>query len=329
MSQINSGSPTVSIILPVFNGEKHLAVCLDSALKQTLSEIEIICVDDGSQDDSASIIQSYAQLDSRVRYVYQTNRGSGAARNHGMSIATGEFISFLDADDRYPSADVLSSLISGIKQSGALVAGGGVALRNGDTVIPGNNRGDEWHFPIEGLKEYADYQFDYGYQRFIFSRPLLIENDITFPDYLRYQDPPFLVKALTRARQFYGVCIDTYDYRVSHKQVTWNDRKVCDLVKGIRDCFLIAAQYDLQKLQSRTFHRLNSEYASEIESSLKAGNAELLEMLLFLNCAMFQQCANPQLHNGRQLLKPLASLVETEQHSNSKCTKNLLSRLFR
>lgn len=329
MRQSLADSPKVSVVVPIYNGGDHLATSLESALGQTLSNIEIICVDDGSTDNSAHLIKSFAQNDPRVRYLHQSNQGSGAARNNGLSHALGEYISFLDADDRYPSHDVLSTLVSAADQSGAKIAGGGVALRNGDTVTPGKDRGDEWHFSSEGLKRYIDYQFDYGYQRFLFSRDLLVENDISFPDYLRYQDPPFLVKALSAAQNFYGVTIDTYDYRVSHKEVSWNDRKVCDLVKGIRDCFNIAVRFDLEKLQSRTFHRINREYRKEIEASLKSGNSELLEMLVFLNCDMFQHAKNPQKGQGRQLLMPLSSLVEGEQPLIEKKRFGLFSRLFR
>lgn len=89
----------VSVIVPVYNAEKYLAQCMDSIVRQTLREIEIICVDDGSADGSPKILEEYARQDDRIRLVSQENAGAGAARNRGLSEAKGEYLSFLDADD--------------------------------------------------------------------------------------------------------------------------------------------------------------------------------------------------------------------------------------
>lgn len=89
----------VSVILPVYNVEKYLRQCLDSIMNQTLEDIEIICVDDGSTDSSAEIIKEYAEKDSRVTALYQENGGAGAARNNGLRHARGKYLSFLDSDD--------------------------------------------------------------------------------------------------------------------------------------------------------------------------------------------------------------------------------------
>lgn len=91
----------VSVILPIYNEEKYLAQCLDSICGQTLKEIEIICVDDGSTDSSPQILETYAQKDSRIQLIRQKNRFAGAARNKGMEHAAGKYLSFLDADDYY------------------------------------------------------------------------------------------------------------------------------------------------------------------------------------------------------------------------------------
>lgn len=90
---------TVSVIIPVYNAAKYLPQCLDSICNQTLQNIEIICVDDGSTDNSLEILERYAEKDSRFQLLQQKNAGAGAARNKGMSLARGEYLSFLDADD--------------------------------------------------------------------------------------------------------------------------------------------------------------------------------------------------------------------------------------
>lgn len=89
----------LSIIIPVYNAAPYLRQTLDSILKQSLRDIEVICVDDGSTDDSLSILQDYAKKDSRVQVLHQENLHAGVARNAGMAVATGEYIHFLDADD--------------------------------------------------------------------------------------------------------------------------------------------------------------------------------------------------------------------------------------
>lgn len=91
--------PKVSVIIPVYNAEKYLRQCLDSVVNQTLREIEIICVDDGSTDGSLAILREYEAADSRVKVLTQENQGAGVARNNGMAAAHGEYFAFWDADD--------------------------------------------------------------------------------------------------------------------------------------------------------------------------------------------------------------------------------------
>lgn len=102
LKAINKGeimSVKVSVILPVYNVSEYLRQCMDSIVGQTLKDIEIICVDDGSTDDSLEILKEYEAKDKRVKVIEQKNAGAGAARNNGLAIATGEYLSFLDSDD--------------------------------------------------------------------------------------------------------------------------------------------------------------------------------------------------------------------------------------
>ena len=95
----NSSASAVSVIIPVYKAEKYLRQCLDSICGQTLKDIEIICVDDGSTDSSPEILKEYREKDERVIVVRQENAGAGAARNKGLDISKGKYLSFLDADD--------------------------------------------------------------------------------------------------------------------------------------------------------------------------------------------------------------------------------------
>ena len=91
--------PLVSVIIPIYKVEKYLAECIDSVINQTYHNIEIILVDDGSPDGCGAMCDAYAAQDERVRVIHCPNGGLSAARNSGVDIATGEFITFLDSDD--------------------------------------------------------------------------------------------------------------------------------------------------------------------------------------------------------------------------------------
>ena len=106
-------NPKVSIIVPVYNVEKYLKCCVDSLLNQTLTEIEVILVDDASPDHCPAICDEYAKHDHRVRVVHKKNEGLGYARNSGLEVATGEYIAFVDSDD-FVELDTYQKLYSKI-----------------------------------------------------------------------------------------------------------------------------------------------------------------------------------------------------------------------
>lgn len=104
-------SHQISIIIPVYNVESYLSKCLDSVLCQTYKNIEIICINDGSTDNSLDILNEYALKDNRIKIINQKNSGVSSARNSGLEIAKGDFIRFLDSDDYLPS-NACSELIN-------------------------------------------------------------------------------------------------------------------------------------------------------------------------------------------------------------------------
>lgn len=104
-------SPMVSVVLPCYNAAKNLEQCLDSILNQTLTEIEVICVDDGSTDTTLDILRSYQHRDPRICLIQQANAGAGAARNTGLARASGTYLSFLDADDFF-EPDMLEKAVA-------------------------------------------------------------------------------------------------------------------------------------------------------------------------------------------------------------------------
>ena len=91
--------PKVSVVVPIYNAEKYLRQCLDSIISQTLREIEIICVNDGSTDNSLAIIEEYAAKDDRIKVISKPNAGYGHSMNMGLDAATGEYFGIVDSDD--------------------------------------------------------------------------------------------------------------------------------------------------------------------------------------------------------------------------------------
>ena len=123
----------ISVIIPVYNAQKYLAQCLDSVLANTWNELEVICVNDGSTDRSGAILQEYAQKDSRVVLIEQTNSGVSAARNAGLEQMRGDCVAFVDADD-FVALDYFASLASALEQADADLAVC-VAFRGDDAYL--------------------------------------------------------------------------------------------------------------------------------------------------------------------------------------------------
>lgn len=243
--------PKVSVIIPVYNVEKYLRECLDSVIGQTLREIEIICVDDGSTDSSLDILKEYAAKDERITLLTQKNSGAGKARNKGLDAAQGKFVAFMDPDDFYPAHDTLNAMCLAAKENNVLACGGDVKFFRNNQYIEADDN-DDFSYPHTGMTKYEELQSDYGYWRFIFDRKFLKENNLYFPDYLRGQDPPFFVKTMCLAEKFYVLNIPTYIYRVSYKGIQWNSRKVYDYLQSQRDVLQLAQQYQLDDL----FHKI-------------------------------------------------------------------------
>ena len=112
----------ISVIIPVYNGEKYLSECLDALLCQSCSDIEIIIINDGSTDSSQQIIDSYSLKDTRIRSVIQKNQGVSSARNKGIDLARGEYLYFLDCDDILFDNNALQNLLTPMEKEQADLA---------------------------------------------------------------------------------------------------------------------------------------------------------------------------------------------------------------
>lgn len=245
--------PKVSVIVPVYGVEKYLRQCVKSVLAQTLKDIEVILVDDGSPDGCPAIVDEYAAYDSRVVAVHQENAGPGPARNRGMERARGEFIAFMDPDDLYPSNETLEHLYSAAVSSGCDIAGGRLRLfRDGEDPESGWELPIHTNFPHYGIVEYKDFQSPYAYSCYIYKRSFVVDNGLSFPPLRRFQDPVFFVKAMVAARRFCAIDEDVYCYRVEWHEVDWlanGARKLHDHISGCMEVLKIANANNLVRLE--------------------------------------------------------------------------------
>ena len=200
----------ISVVMPIYNDEEKLNDAINSVLSQSLTEIELICVDDGSTDNSLSILNALAEKDNRIRVFSQKNQGSGRARNKGISEAKGEYVAFLDSDDQMVDVDALNQLYTEAKKNNVDMVSGGIQFVDKGEI--------SYEFscfkPITELKlkPVGDYCLPWYFYKNIFKRSLLMENNIRFPDLLRGQDPIFLVEILSHLDNFLEVPVLYYSY---------------------------------------------------------------------------------------------------------------------
>lgn len=126
--------PKVSVIVPIFKVEQFLTKCIDSILNQSYANIEVILVDDGSPDRCPQICDDYQRKDSRVKVVHKQNGGQSSARNAGLDVASGEYVSFVDSDD-WLESDAYSMIVGQCLENQLDIIGGGI-----DTFVLGKKK---------------------------------------------------------------------------------------------------------------------------------------------------------------------------------------------
>ena len=277
-------SAKISVIVPVYNVEKYLRECIDSIISQTLTDIEIIAINDGSPDNSLEILREYEKKDNRIIVIDKKNEGVGKARNDGINASSGEFIAFMDSDDYYPSNTVLETLYNVAIQNDVKIAGGRKIhlMPDGEFVKDNFFITDEaLKFDATGLTEYKDYQYDYGYWQYIYNRKMLIENNIFFPPYKRFQDPPFFVKAMICAENFYVADCESYCYRMVSDTAKYANSKTMDFLCGLSDNLKISKEKDLAKLHCLSAMRLyNDASFMAIQNLFEADSMFVLQKMM-------------------------------------------------
>ena len=277
----------VSVIIPVFNSEQYLNACIESAAMQSLDDIEIICVDDGSKDGSKGIILKKAESDNRIRYIYQNNSGAAEARNNGIRNAQGEFVFFLDSDDFLPSADTLQKLYLAAKENNVKMCGGSLVRFDGQNYCTSySDTQKKYIFTESGRINYYNYQFDLGFTRFLYNRLFLVDNEIYFPKYRSFEDPVFMVKAGHLAQEIYAIPDIVYVYRDTLNSASkhMSQGAINDAVCGMMDNLAYAERNGLLDLYRLTYRRLNKEMRCEIEYVLCHCDQNLRLYSLLMKC---------------------------------------------
>lgn len=189
-------NPKVSVIVSVYNTEKYLFKCLMSLIQQTLREIEIIIVDDGSTDSSPSIISEFEKEDSRIKVITQENKLQGAARNNGTKIAIGEYIGFVDSDD-WVDLDYFEKLyITAKKYDSDIALATNVRVGNGKTKKRLDINQEEFVLNLQGKFDLCHLSKNPCPTNKIYKRELLIKNKIEWPEGCYCEDKLFVTQAV-------------------------------------------------------------------------------------------------------------------------------------
>ena len=212
----------VSVIIPAHNAQKHIKECLDSVLAQTLREIQIICVNDGSTDDTEQIVRQFMKQDSRVRLINQINQYAGVARNRGMQEAKGDYLVFWDADDVFEK-DALESMYQKIRQEDAdICVCDAVRFQDGSDRLSTEVRylkeqylPEKTPFSIQTLPAYIfNFTTDVPWNK-MYRRAFIEQHGLVFEDRERANDHYFVLRAFALAKRITLVKKHLIRYRVS------------------------------------------------------------------------------------------------------------------
>ena len=225
-------TPKVSIVVPVYNTEKYLKQCITSLTSQTLEEIEIIIVDDGSKDECATFCDELARNDDRIKVIHKNNEGQGIARNYGIKASVGEYVGFVDSDD-YVDLKMYENLYCVAKKNDADIVMSGITFVGGNTFsksgecIEKNYFDKETIFENDDMKQLVlgvvgarptdidDSRYGVSVCKNIFKRAMLNEGKIEFVSERKIisEDTIFMVDCLGMSKKAVGISGAFYRYR--------------------------------------------------------------------------------------------------------------------
>lgn len=186
----------ISIIVPLYNGEKTIERCLKSLIEQELEDIEILVVDDGSIDSGVELVKKYIRRDNRIKLISQENQGQGAARNYGIQEAAGKYIGFVDCDDFVDSSmyRIMLEALESKDVSVAVCQEKNIYIENGDIQFIGETRFPNKEIEIYSSEKILEWQLNYTYMSLnslcykLIKRSVLLDKDIKVPEGHRHAE---------------------------------------------------------------------------------------------------------------------------------------------
>lgn len=227
-----------SVIIPVYNVESYLRDCLDSVLNQTFADWEAVCVNDGSTDGSVTVLERYAQRDSRFVILTQPNRGLSAARNAGIKEAKGDYVLFLDSDD-WLEKNALETLSDSLNGEDMLCFSGRRFFEETRTFNPADPLTEKTY--ETGMAYYNDNALlhrDFAFVCVVlraFRRDLLLKNNLQFKEGIYHEDNLFTPITCYYAQKVRVINACLYDYRVRANSITDGNKS-----KRLADLMIIA-----------------------------------------------------------------------------------------
>ncbi len=240
----------ISVIIPIYNVEKYLARCLDSIINQTFQNLEIICIDDGSTDNSLTIAEEYANKDKRISIIHQENKGPSVARNIGMKIAKGKYISFIDSDD-WIDLDFFEKLYSAAEKYNADAACAGIKRPHADGRTPFKLKFDKEMILSTTSEKYKILEIPrkcYVWNK-IYKREEIERQNLKFIEKITCcEDVYFTTKFLYYSRNIAIVPNTAYYYWVNNKSITRNlkDKAQVDLLIARKDFIKFSRKHHIQ-----------------------------------------------------------------------------------
>ena len=211
--------PKISVIIPVYNVEPYLRECLDSVVNQTFRDIEIICINDGSTDDSPSILEEYAAKDNRIAVLHQANAGLSSARNKGLDNAKGEYILFIDSDDSINLSTIEKSYICASESGSELVM---FYMYNDNTASASVIPPIDTSAPAEDLLSRIKLAFFQGPSscKFLWKRLFIDRLNMRFIHGIKFEDVPFVLKGVLNSNKMVVLPEALYYYRIHENSIT-------------------------------------------------------------------------------------------------------------
>ncbi len=270
----------VSVIIPVYNEEKYLPQCLDSLCTQTLHDIEIICVDDGSTDNSLSILEEYSKKDLRIKVLKQKNQYAGVARNTGMAYAIGKYLSFLDADDFFGENFLEKMYIAAEKNQADITICRVNHFNNQSKIVSPRDVEEELIYLPENKNSFSSIDIpDYIFQISngwawdkLFRADFIKKLGIKFQEYRIANDGFFVYAALAQANVIAKIDDFLVIQRVNNEQSLSNTREstwYCgfEMLYAIQDYLQQNALYNMLK---QSFHNFCMKYVIWSMESMKS-----------------------------------------------------------